>query len=225
MGGPPARSGELHAELGHSRRPRSHDRLVRFDLCRRAAAHARPRLHGLAPGPVTGGGRRDQLRGVHAPPRAAPATDAARRPSQRRTEPMRPGAGTNDGWGSRFPRRDRQHRAVTLRGSSCPTMSDRSVGTERFLGRRASARQSHRRKSMGPDPVKLFGAARKRARHRCANHPDAASQRWPTPKRLTKAQRHTPLDGVGPGIVISGQVVEDIKRFETMSGPGLIRFR
>jgi len=55
------------------------------------------------------------------------------------------------------------------------SLRDRRVGTERFLGRRASARQSADRKARRPDPVRLFGAARPgRARHRCPNHPGAA---------------------------------------------------
>ena len=39
-------------------------------------------------------------------------------------------------------------------------LRDRRAGTERFLRRRASVRQSHQRKLMRPDLVRLFGAAR-----------------------------------------------------------------
>ena len=53
---------------------------------------------------------------------AAWATDAARRPSQRLTRPMRPGAGTTDGWGSRFP-----HRTASTKPSP---FGDRAVRPE-----------------------------------------------------------------------------------------------
>jgi len=46
------------------------------------------------------------------------ATDAARRPSQRLTEPMRPSAGTPTDGGLDSPD-DSPAEAVTLRGSSC----------------------------------------------------------------------------------------------------------
>ena len=40
------------------------------------------------------------------------------------------------------------------------------------------------------------------------------------PGRLTKQQRHTPLVGVGPGLVVFSQVVEAIMRFGGRSSFG-----
>ena len=66
-------------------------------------------------------------------------------------------------------------------------LSDRLSGTERFLGRRASARQSHQRELMGPDPVRLFGAVRATGRDAvAANHPGAANPRRAARKWLNK---------------------------------------
>src|SRR5262245_26714982 len=124
---------------------------------------------------------------------------------------MRPWVGTNGGPGSRSLGRPPAG-AVTPRGIEPCVLTDRPVGTERFRRRRASARQRLYRKVEGPDLGRLFAAARRRARHQC-REPSRCRVRngWPTPKRLTKTQRHTPLGGVGPGFVFLGQVVEDIK--------------
>jgi len=93
---PPARLGELYAELGHSRRPHSTRLLLGLDPFRLAAAHARPRLAWIGP---WAGDRMDDDDINHEEFNAVAcdngeAIDAARRPSQRLTEPMRLRAGT-----------------------------------------------------------------------------------------------------------------------------------
>jgi len=77
-------SGSWTAELGHPGDRVSHDDPLRLDLGRRGAAHARPRLHGLAPGPVTG--RTDEIN----------LAESRRRPTRRRDRPRRPDRRVHD---------------------------------------------------------------------------------------------------------------------------------
>ena len=188
MRGPPARSGELNGLTGALRRPRF-DEASFWDLIPPASLRHTPDPTRALIGPRTGD-RLDEVDEINPNenrrrPGAARATDAARRPSQRLTRPMRLSAGTTDGWGSRFPR-STPARSRHPAGIELCDKSDRCVGTERFLGRRASARQSHQRKLMGPDPVRLFGAARRRVRHRCRTIPVLRGNGWPARKRLNK---------------------------------------
>src|SRR3954466_13291404 len=91
-------------------------------------------------------------------------------------------------------------------------LSDRRVGTERFL-RRPPRRAAAPPEGGGADLGRLFGAARMSATP--LPEPSRCRVRVgrPAPKRLTKTQRQTPLAGVGHGVVFFGQVVEDKRRF------------
>src|SRR3954462_12128650 len=106
-----------------------------------------PVAFGLAPGPVTG--RMDNVNLEREPASARPrtrTTDAARPTSQRLTEPMRLcleptlDLGLDSHAGA--------SRNCYPAGIEPSVLSDRRVGTERFLGRRTSVRQSQQRKLM-----------------------------------------------------------------------------
>jgi len=92
---PPARGGELAAELGHHGRPRPARHRLRLDLSRRAAALARPRLAWIGPRP---GDRYPCDLVESSPTRCGPTAECSLTEPTRRT-PVAPGT-----CGSRSPR-------------------------------------------------------------------------------------------------------------------------
>src|SRR3954451_10834070 len=130
---------------------------------------------GLAPGPVTGWMDNVNLEREQASARPRTrTTDAARPTSQRLTEPMRLcleptlDLGLDSHAGA--------SRNCYPSGIEPSVLNDRRVGTERFLGRHASAWQSQQRKLLRPDPARLFGAARLERDTVAKNHPGAACE-------------------------------------------------
>src|SRR5262249_29502999 len=159
---PPARSGELSGRTGATRRPRTTRLPLRPDLSSVSLRHTPdPVAFGLAPGPVTGDAARSTGPRTRVARSPTPATFFDRcgptsEPKRPRAEPA--GSRTNAGRGPRSPR---PFASLSRHppGIEPQDLSDRFVGTERFLRRRPRG-DSLFIDLKRPDLVTLFGAAR-----------------------------------------------------------------
>lgn len=172
----PAR-GAQRPNWGNNGDPEDARRFVRLDLSIALRHSPDPIAFGLAPEPVTGW---RMTRSTFDENTAVgwddgQATDAARRPSRCRTEPMRLRAGATTDGGSipRGPPTGSRHPA----GIELSDLSDRFVGTERFLRRRAGCSAVASTEVDATGPRKAVWCRSNRARHRC-REPSRCRESW-----------------------------------------------